>query len=149
MMAIQQKTSNRIILGLHTTLGPLLPARKYLKLMAVLVLGVLGYLVGPRDLPLGNYSVEIGITLDDHTLSIVHLFLLGVEEGPLILDTQTDGAYQLVLKAKDAYQSGLGQSISYRLQVVNAGGQPVHLALDNVTSTISGVGYRSQGKSVG
>lgn len=142
MINVQNKIYNRIILGLHTALRPLLPARKYIALMAVLVLGVLGYLVGPRDLPLGNYSVEIGITLDDHTLSITHPFMLGVEEGQLIIDTQTDGAYQLVIEAKDTYRHGLGQSISYRLQVVDPAGQPVHLALDNVTSTISGVGYR-------
>jgi len=110
--------------------------------MVVLILGVLGYLIGPRDLPLGNYSIEIGITLEDRTLSIAHLFMLRVEEGQQIIDTQTVGAYQLVIEAKDAYLYGLGQSISYRLQVLDAAGQQVHLALDNVTSTISGVGYR-------
>jgi len=139
MRDLQKKT---VILGLINTLGPLLPARKCLNLMVVLILGVLGYLIGPRDLPLGNYSIEIGITLEDRTLSIAHLFMLRVEEGQQIIDTQTVGAYQLVIEAKDAYLYGLGQSISYRLQVLDAAGQQVHLALDNVTSTISGVGYR-------
>jgi sodium-dependent dicarboxylate transporter 2/3/5 len=60
----------------------------------------------------------------------------------LAAHTQADGLYQLVVEGKDAYKYGLGQSVSYRIQVIDAAGQPVHLTLDNVTSAIKGSNYR-------
>jgi len=128
--------------GLQTTLRSLLPSRKYLNLVAVLVLGVLGYLAGPKDLPLGDYTAEIDVTLADRTLSVIHPFALRPESGQLAAHTQADGLYQLVVEGKDAYKYGLGQSVSYRIQVIDAAGQPVHLAPDNVTSAIKGSNYR-------
>jgi len=136
------KKQNAIIHVLKTSLGPRMPARKYFYLMIVLLLGVLGYLVGPRDLPLGNYDVEIVVTLAGRTLSLTYPFTLGTEVGKTVVDTQMDGGYQLVIEAQDTYQYGLGENISYRLQVIDNAGQLVNLAPENVSSTILGEDYR-------
>ena len=114
---------------------------KYLSLIIVLALGVLGYFIGPRDLPPGDYKAEIDVALKDRELSIVHPFELGSKDGQVVTDTQVDGPYRVVIEAKDSYQYGLDQRISYRVQVEDVAGQPIHLALDQATSTIISPDY--------
>jgi hypothetical protein len=127
---------------LPTTLRSVRPSRKYLSLAAVPLLGLLGYLVGPRDLPPGDYAVEIVVRLADRSASLTYPFTLGVEAGQPLVRTEAIGPYQLALKGRDAFQYTLDRSITYRLQMLDAAGQPVHLALDQVTSTITGAHYR-------
>lgn len=124
--------------------GPALltPSRKYLNLIAVLLLGVAGYLIGPKDFPQGEYTAVIEVTLAAQTLSIVHPFTLGTDAGQPVTNVQEAGGYQLVVEAQDAYQYALGQSIHYRLQVLDTFGNPVPLTLDQATSTITGTQAR-------
>jgi len=129
MRNMQKSQHNAAIHGLQITLQSLRPARKYLNLVVVLVLGVLGYLVGPDNMPMGNYTAEIDVTLADLTLSAAHPFTLGSEAGQPVIDTQTNGAYQLVIEGKDTYQYGLDQSISYRLQALDATGLACRFSL--------------------
>jgi hypothetical protein len=59
MRKMQKSQHNAAIHGLQITLQSLRPTRKYPNLGVVLVLGVLGYLVGPDNMPMGNYTAEI------------------------------------------------------------------------------------------
>jgi di/tricarboxylate transporter len=54
---------------------------------------------------------------------------------------QSDGLYELIVEGEDSYAYELGQNLSFRAQVLDANGKPVHLSLENVSSTISGTGY--------
>jgi sodium-dependent dicarboxylate transporter 2/3/5 len=134
-----EKLQHRLgIDGLVKTWYTSRPWRKYLNLVVVLLLAALGYLVGPKDLLPGDYSVEVNVFLGDDVLMVTYPFTLGSEVGQSVTETQTDGTYQLIVEASNAYWYGLGQSINYRLQVLDAAGQPVRLALDDVTSMITG-----------
>jgi hypothetical protein len=133
---------HRALLKLRPVVRTIAPSPKYLSLIAVLVLGVLGFMPGPKDIPVGDYTVEIIATHANRSLSIVHPFKLGSTVGQETMHTQTQGAYQLIVEGKDSYQYGLDQSITYRLRVLDVNGQPLPIALDNVTSTITGPSYR-------
>lgn len=85
-------------------------SRKYLHLFVVLLLGVVGYFIGPKDLPLGGYTAEIDVFLTNGTLSLTYPFALGTAAGQSVTDTQLVGDYQVVIEAQDAYRYGLGQS---------------------------------------
>lgn len=108
---------------------------KLLSLVVVLVLGVFGYLSGPQDLRAGDYEVEVAVALENQTLSLAHPFTLG-EAGQSVVRTETVGPYQLVVEGQDAFPYSFNESITYRVQVVDATGEPVSLTLDQVTSTI-------------
>lgn len=103
-----------------------------LSLVPALVLGVLGYLLGPQDLPPGDYEVDVVVALENPTVSLVCPFTLG-EAGQPAVRTETVGPYQLVVAGKDAFPYSFNESITYRVQVVDATGQPVSLPLDQVT----------------
>lgn len=139
---MEKLQQSRAVRSLPDTLHALSPTRKYLNLVIVLALGALGYLLGPEDLPLGNYTAEIDSSLAGTALSAAYEFSLGSEAGHAITQTVWDGSYQVMIQGQDTYLYGLGQSISYRAQVLDAGGQPLHLAPDQITSTITGTDYR-------
>lgn len=125
--------------SIQNSLDTLRGSRKFHTFVVVLFLGVLGYLVGPMDLPPGDYTAEINVSLPGQSLLMTYPFKLDPEAGRPVTETQKAGVYTLVLEAQDAYRYGLGQSIHYRLQLLDAASRPVHLALDNVQST-GGVG---------
>lgn len=105
------------------------------------MLGILGYLIGPKDIPTGKFKTEIKVILPDRIVSVVYPFTMGDEAGETVVLTQKDGEYQFVVEGEDAYLYGLGQRISYRLKVMDDVGQPIQLSMENVTSTISGENY--------
>ncbi len=135
---MQKLQSNTAINSPQDTAHTLNLPRRYRNLLVMILLGALGYLIGPKDLPLGEYTAVIKVTLAAQNLTITHPFALGTDAGQLVTDAQEAGEYQLVVEAQDAYPYALGQSITYRLQVLDAAGQPVPLTLDQATSTITG-----------
>lgn len=120
----------------------MIPLRKYLTLLAAIALGVIGYLLGPADLSIGNYIAEIEVTLADKSIDAEYPFNLGQENGSTREITQSEGPYQLIIKGKDTYLYALGESITYHLKVVDADGQRIAVNLDQVTSTITGESYQ-------
>jgi sodium-dependent dicarboxylate transporter 2/3/5 len=118
-----------------------LPDRRYLELLLVLVLGLFGYWLGPKDLRLGDYSAQIDLSFNGHSLSVTYPFELGEQAGQPVTLSKSDGLYKLIVEGEDAYEYELGQKISFRTQVLDADGKPVDLALENVSSTISSTGY--------
>ncbi len=117
---------------------------KYISLIAVFVIGSFGYWLGPKDLPLGDYLAQTDVSLKGHTLSVGYPFVLGQQTGQPVVLTETNGQYQLTVEGKDAYQYQLDQSITYRIQATDANGKPIHLSLDQITSTVTGPDYRQK-----
>jgi sodium-dependent dicarboxylate transporter 2/3/5 len=107
----------------------------------VIVLGIFGYWLGPSDLPLGDYSAQIDVSLDGHLLSVSLPFKLGEQAGQAITHSQSNGHYELFVEGVDAYKYELGQRITYRAKVIDDKGEAVQLALENVSSTITGADY--------
>ena len=114
---------------------------KYLSFIAVCLLGLFGYWLGPKDLVMGNYSAQVNVTLKGHAISIEYPFMLGQQAGQPVVLTTADGQYQLVIEGEDAYEYRLNQSIRYRVKATDKNGEPIHLAVDNVSSTIRGPNY--------
>jgi sodium-dependent dicarboxylate transporter 2/3/5 len=104
-------------------------------------MGGIGYLVGPKDLALGNYSSEIVLPLEDRSCLVNFPFIVGDAPGQPLVVTSTHGNCEISIEGKDAYSYKLGQSITYRVRVIDAQGKPVHLPLENVSSRITGPSY--------
>lgn len=118
------------------------PSRKYLNLAIVLALGVLGYFLGPKDMPLGSYAVEISVQQDDRAIALSFPFTLGDGGGQPVAERSMAPIGQLNIQGRDGYRYGLGQSISYRAALLDSAGQPLPLEMDQASSTISGSGHR-------
>jgi sodium-dependent dicarboxylate transporter 2/3/5 len=131
-------TASHVLLD---TLHHSLPDRRYLNLLVVLILGLFGYWLGPKDLPLGAYSAQIDLSHNGHSLSATYPFELGNQAGQPIAISQSDGLYKLIVEGEDTYEYKLGQSISFQAQLLDADREPIYLPLEDISSTISGTGY--------
>lgn len=115
---------------------------KYATVLAILLLGVLGFWLAPADTPTGEYSTKITVMLDGQVLSTDYRFRLDqIDSQPVTLRT-SQGPYQLIVAGQEAFRYAFGAHIAYRLQILDAGGWPLHPALDAVSSTLAGPGFR-------
>lgn len=120
---------------------PFFKNTKIRNLIIVLALGVLGYWLGPGELPAGEYAAQITVTIDGQSLSVEYPFELGEDAGQIYQSTYEAGAYQIVIAGQDRFRTQLDDSIAYKVQVLDPLGAPVQLALDEATSTITGENY--------
>ncbi len=137
---MQESQVRSAIRGVKNAWSAVRPEHKYLNLAAIVLLGIVGFLVGPKDYPLGAYTAHIDLFLDGETLSVSHPFTLGAAAGDVTEVAVSEGGYRLLVEGRDAHQYALGQRIEFRLQVLDAQGEPVPLTLDQATSRIRGEG---------
>ena len=117
---------------------------KYLNLVFVLALGLLGYGLGPQDLSTGDYTAEMALSVENQTLSLIFPFSLGDRSGDPLTITKVSENFSLITEGKDMYKVGFGQQIIYRVQVIDTNGEVVHLTFENATSIITGENYRQE-----
>ena len=125
-----------------TTLRSFHFSYKYLNLIFVMVFGLFGYWLGPKDLSKGDYTAEIALLVENQTLSLIFPFSLGDQSGKPKTITKDSDNFLLIFEGEDVYKEGLGQQILYRVQVLDTNGEAVHLTFENATSTITGLNYR-------
>jgi sodium-dependent dicarboxylate transporter 2/3/5 len=118
-----------------------LPDSRYLLLLGVLIAGLVGYWIGPRDLPLGNYSAQVDLSINGHSLTVVFPFVLGEQQGQPVTHSQSDGRYELAVSGTDVYRYELGQNISFQTQLLDANRETVDLDSADISMFISGAGY--------
>ncbi len=119
----------------------LLPARKTIILLLVLLLGLGGYLLAPADPQPGAYAAQINVSVNGQPLQVALPFTLGREAGEPVAVTTTAGAYTLTVEGYDAYRLGPSQPVTYRLQVTDRNGHSLYIPQQDVSSTISGQRY--------
>jgi sodium-dependent dicarboxylate transporter 2/3/5 len=115
---------------------------KHICVIFVLLLGLLGYLLGPKDLALGDYRAQIDVRLGGQNHSVAFPFVLGQQAGEPAVITSAVRDYQISIEGKDVYPHQLDQCIAYRVRMIDSDGNPTHLTLDSITSTIVGTDYR-------
>lgn len=142
MNGIPDKSQKNVFDRLKSALRPESSTRKYLNLIIVLILGIIGYILGPRDLALGKYTAQIEITQVGQTISVVYPFLLSDEAGETRIQTYVSGEKQVLVKGLDMYEYGLDKSITFQVKMVDSSGQLMPLKLDEVTSIIDGENYQ-------
>jgi sodium-dependent dicarboxylate transporter 2/3/5 len=108
---------------------------------AILIMGLVGYLLAPADFAPGTYAAEITIRFDDRTLEVSQAFEVGEVAGaPTVRDYPVDEMVVTVI-APESIAARTGEQIEYRVSVAGPDGRPVSLSPDRVTSTITGRGY--------
>ncbi len=118
---------------------------KTFTLLIILALGVIGYILAPSDLALGSYSSAITVNIDGTLHTVALPFTVGSSAGEALTITEPAGEYTLEVNGQAAYRYRLGDRITYDLRVLDASGEPVQLAFENVTSTLTGPqGYQQE-----
>jgi hypothetical protein len=72
---------NEISLKKDEKTGSILNPGKIRNLINVILLGIIGYWLGPEELPAGNYIAKIEALVEGQRLSIAYPFTIGQETG--------------------------------------------------------------------
>jgi len=131
----QRRKMSALVMGLQS---------KYMILIFLLLLGGFGFWLAPADLPLGDYTAHITVTVGGQAFETTYPFSLGQPTSQRQTVVSPAGPYQLRVEGDDAFAVALGQSITYQLQMRDEDGQPLNLSLDQVTSTLVGPDYAQQ-----
>ena len=119
-------------------------SRKTLSLLIVLLLSAIGYMLGPSDLQPGQYAVHIEATVNGEQLQVSHPFLLGDASSETGEFTYPAGDYQVVVNGRQSYANELGESIAYQIRILDESGQPLHVSMQEMTSTVTNAGGYEQ-----
>lgn len=125
-----QKTTKRTIV--------VLPSRRVMTLIAILLLGIIGYLLAPADLALGNYEVEVAAEVEGERITAVYPFTLNHETTNNQTIIATQGGYRLTISGPSELEYSIGQQLRYSATLTDKAGHPVALPLNAYSSTISG-----------
>jgi len=121
------------------------PQRWFLPVGQLLLLGVLaviGYQLAPPTLPLGAYQAQITAVVQGEPMTVAFPFIIADAAGPHKTVAVTQGELTLVVSGNEHYLRRQGERITYRVRASDAAGQPLPLALRDVTSRLNGPGYR-------
>lgn len=124
----------------------LAPLRRWLRsrlgiLLVIVTLAAIGYRLGPADMPVGEYVAQVAVRVNGTTLDADYPFALGAQSGPEVTVTTRREGYRLVVTGPTALPYELGAQLLYRVRLLDESGHPVPLALEQVTSTLTGPGY--------
>ncbi|MBN1265275.1 MAG: DASS family sodium-coupled anion symporter [Anaerolineales bacterium] len=110
-------------------------------LLIVLAVSLVGYLFAPDDLAAGSYKTRVEIRAENAAFQLEAPFEIGTQSGELLTHTETTAAGTIEVQAADSYVNTLGQTIHYKVRLLDASGEPVVITLQDATSTISGQNY--------
>ncbi len=111
------------------------------QLIIVVILGAFGYWLAPADLIQGPYSATVGVDVGGQHIQAELPFILGQQAGELTTVEAAEGGYRLVVEGPAEVPYRLNESIKYRMQVLDAGGNPVNLPREAVSSRLTGPLY--------
>lgn len=89
----------------------------------------------------GAYVATVNATVGGHIIAVDFPFEINGATAEALTHTVSSDDYQLVVEGSATYKYKLGQQITYRLQVLDREGNPLHLSLDTAGSTIVGLPY--------
>ncbi|HUF40166.1 MAG TPA: DASS family sodium-coupled anion symporter [Anaerolineales bacterium] len=109
--------------------------------VAILAMGLAGYLLAPADLSPGEYTAKITLRLDGQTHEIILPFTVGETTGEAIAREYPLGEWTATITAPDSVAVRTGEQIEYRVSVAGADGRPIEIEASQAVSVITGPGY--------
>lgn len=106
--------------------------------LLALCMGGIGYMLAPADLTAGDYAAVVQAALPGETLAATHGFAVGGRAAGEVTTTAALSSRRLVVVSDAAFAYGLNRSIRYRAQVQDFNGEPVGVAIEQLSSTVYG-----------
>jgi sodium-dependent dicarboxylate transporter 2/3/5 len=110
-------------------------------LLIILLVSLAGYMLSPDDLTPGSYQAHVEIQTEDGKVQYDVPFEIGSENGEVQTYTSTTDAGTIEIQAAESYANTLGQTIQYKVRLMDSAGSVVPITIQNATSTLNGPDY--------